>query len=565
MRPLLLILFALLLAACADPETDRRLARAEALMMTAPDSAAAVLDSIDPSPLRGRRAALHALLRTHANYRNYITDTDDSLINIAVDYFTSHPDPARLMVARYCQGRILDNARRYSEAMTAALTALDLATDLNDPFYQARAHELMGDLWYRGSAFIKSSDDYLKASVLFSKANRIENAKWSVQAAAVGYIAGGETDRGVRLLDSLKNANPQDSAIVNESCRHLFRVVISRNLRRAAQLLDTLGLYNYADQHFIYCSRAQLLARSGYPELAVEMLDSAKILNTSLDAENNRESAEVFILWAEGKYDDVIRRQNQHIAYLDSLYTAPTRDEIYQASSAYFEERTATANKSLRHSKLLILVLTFTLIAFIYGGYLFYRHQIKRKNRIMSETMSQILELSASYQAACSSIAEKEGAIGLLSHDLEELSNRNIAQVRQSINLDGIDAKIIIIRELSELFFTYDNNQSKMKEKVFQTVSGILDELRNKRKIEALYASIDSSSGGLLSQFKSSFPKVSQKDMGVLILCAAGLNIKTISLILNTKPTTIYSARTRLRNMVAASSFVRKKEIESLL
>lgn len=53
--------------------------------------------------------------------------------------------------------------------------------------------------------------------------------------------------------------------------------------------------------------------------------------------------------------------------------------------------------------------------------------------------------------------------------------------------------------------------------------------------------------------------------MGVLILCAAGLNIKTISLILNTKPTTIYSARTRLRNMVAASSFVRKKEIESLL
>ena len=104
-----------------------------------------------------------------------------------------------------------------------------------------------------------------------------------------------------------------------------------------------------------------------------------------------------------------------------------------------------------------------------------------------------------------------------------------------------------------------------MKEKVFQTVSGILDELRNKRKIEALYASIDSSSGGLLSQFKSSFPKVSQKDMVVLILCAAGLNIKTISLILNTKPTTIYSARTRLRNMVAASSFVRKKEIESLL
>ena len=153
----------------------------------------------------------------------------------------------------------------------------------------------------------------------------------------------------------------------------------------------------------------------------------------------------------------------------------------------------------------------------------------------------------------------------MLSHDLEELSNRNIAQVRQSINLDGIDAKIIIIRELSELFFTYDNNQSKMKEKVFQTVSGILDELRNKRKIEALYASIDSSSGGLLSQFKSSFPKVSQKDMVVLILCAAGLNIKTISLILNTKPTTIYSARTRLRNMVAASSFVRKKEIESLL
>ena len=59
------LLFALLWG-CSDRATDARLARAEALMMRAPDSALAVLDSVDAASLRGRQAALHALLRTQA-------------------------------------------------------------------------------------------------------------------------------------------------------------------------------------------------------------------------------------------------------------------------------------------------------------------------------------------------------------------------------------------------------------------------------------------------------------------------------------------------------------------
>lgn len=85
---LLILLFAALLAVASCSRTDdARLAVAERQMAEHPDSALLTLRQIDATSLNRHNTALYALLLTQAQYKNDITATSDSLINIALDYF----------------------------------------------------------------------------------------------------------------------------------------------------------------------------------------------------------------------------------------------------------------------------------------------------------------------------------------------------------------------------------------------------------------------------------------------------------------------------------------------
>lgn len=84
-----ILLFAALLAVASCSRTDdARLAVAERQMAEHPDSALQMLRQIDATSLNRHNTALYALLLTQAQYKNDITATSDSLINIALDYFS---------------------------------------------------------------------------------------------------------------------------------------------------------------------------------------------------------------------------------------------------------------------------------------------------------------------------------------------------------------------------------------------------------------------------------------------------------------------------------------------
>ena len=89
MRSLLLVLSAAILAACTPAKVDRTLKDVESYISERPDSALAVLESIDRSYLKSRRSeAHHALLHAMALDKNYIDVTDDSLARVALSYYS---------------------------------------------------------------------------------------------------------------------------------------------------------------------------------------------------------------------------------------------------------------------------------------------------------------------------------------------------------------------------------------------------------------------------------------------------------------------------------------------
>lgn len=119
----------LLLGACRDSNDMSRLHAIEATIDTDPEEAWHMLDSIDPTPLRGKTRALYALLATQADYQCYVPLTSDSLIRIATDYYGHNRRNHRAALAHYYLGCTYTELENDAEAIQAYMRALTLFPD----------------------------------------------------------------------------------------------------------------------------------------------------------------------------------------------------------------------------------------------------------------------------------------------------------------------------------------------------------------------------------------------------------------------------------------------------
>ncbi len=151
MKSLVYILAALTLAlaSCSrDRQALSQMDRAETLMFDHPDSALAIMDSIPAGSLRSERArALYALLLTQARDKNYIDQTNDSLISIAVRYFDRTDDTRHRMLAYLYLGRVKLYSKNTSEAIRYLLQAEKYAREIKDTFNLAQIYINFGEIY----------------------------------------------------------------------------------------------------------------------------------------------------------------------------------------------------------------------------------------------------------------------------------------------------------------------------------------------------------------------------------------------------------------------------------
>ena len=133
-----IILFLLLflgLSCTNNKDIALSLDTAEALMQTQPDSALKILQSLDGRQMpRGALQARYALLYTQATDKNYLPIPGDSLIQIAVDYYSRKKDYQRLGWAYYYQGSAYAQMDSIQLAMTCFLHTQELLLSVQDDY-----------------------------------------------------------------------------------------------------------------------------------------------------------------------------------------------------------------------------------------------------------------------------------------------------------------------------------------------------------------------------------------------------------------------------------------------
>lgn len=103
----MLLLASCILAACTRSSPNIQLVQADSLIQKFPDSALHFLQGIQPKGLHlAADRAYYALLLTQVKDKNFIHQTEDSLIRIAVQYYDSTKNTAMQARAHYYLGCI---------------------------------------------------------------------------------------------------------------------------------------------------------------------------------------------------------------------------------------------------------------------------------------------------------------------------------------------------------------------------------------------------------------------------------------------------------------------------
>ena len=170
MKRLLAITIILLsIASCTFINVSRTLNDVESYIMERPDSALAVLESIDRVDLNtARTKAHHALLHAMALDKNYIDVTEDSIAKVATEYYKKHGPRRNYARALYYLGKSYYYNEEYDKAILEYSKAEKVAVGC-DSLYLGMIYSAEGDTYNKTYNSIEELNCIQKALKIFKE------------------------------------------------------------------------------------------------------------------------------------------------------------------------------------------------------------------------------------------------------------------------------------------------------------------------------------------------------------------------------------------------------------
>ena len=466
--PTILILLFLLLAmiACNDPKsvTDA-LHRAEALMNEYPDSALAVLNTLSPDAMgKNRTRAHYALLYTQVQDKNYIDETNDSLISVAVDYYRYTDDTRHKFLSYYYKGRVLANAGNYLDATSCYMEAEQLVDVVADDYLVGLLYAELGRIYRLYYDYPKSLEAHQKAAECYERAGKIRhrNYMWLNQSSI--YLNINKYDESERFLRMALEAgkNEKDNDLIESCLGSLVMSCVEQNqMAEAKELYEELDLIvdeAYGSPSFMgslaemYASEGQFVQAEACVEKGWERVDCCT------------DSINLYVASSE-----LYSRQGRNdLAYHELLKAMTLQNEeakqalqqpVLTAQCDFLSERLAfeayqvQIEKRLKGLYILVSVLALVIVTFLFV-WIFKKYK-KKSQQVISHLES------------AKNLAEKEKI------EIETEKDR-IARALQQLDEDKKSADETISKLKAEISQKEKSNNSE--------ISGLLKKLEEKEQ-----------------------------------------------------------------------------------
>lgn len=186
---LIILLIAFLPVACNERQSNnRQLILADSLMQSRPDSALCILQDISMEKLTTQAdSAYYVLLLTQARDKNYVVQTDDSLIRYAVAYYDKTNDVRMQAKAHYYWGCVYRDMNRQAEAIREFLIAAPLTEKAKEKRQLGLVYNNIGFI-YNIQGFNEKADSIYQLMEVIAQEVK-DTALWSEALSKQGSIA----------------------------------------------------------------------------------------------------------------------------------------------------------------------------------------------------------------------------------------------------------------------------------------------------------------------------------------------------------------------------------------
>lgn len=462
----ILIIFVLFSSCIGFSHKNPVLDELDTMVQEQPDSAYTILSAFDRSTLTTKEEVAHfSLLYSIALDKMYIDVTEDTLINVAVDFY-KHKKNKYTFLSHYYHGRVFENANRKEDAMQAFILAEAVPEKKVDPLYLAKLHfgkERIYNYLFLNRKALEEAELAAKYSL---KAEHWNNYARALMDQSDNYLILNETINGSQLFNyekadsCLRIVESKWDYISQNRKNDWFYSSILLQVRKGQtrDLLSHIDKYQYLTdtnpQTIEWSTLAQAYQALGMMSEMQEAIDKGRIYGQHI----GREALIYYIL-----QEDISFKENDYKTAYENLkdYVKLSNTmnwDIFNHETQFLEERFQNElNQSKAHSRLLasLLILLFSLVVISILVFVIQRHR-----KIASITETALNDLREEYEMLKSIKAENdeisEKALGVLKERMLTLKDFLEKKNRAANELDRLSGnRTSILESIGMIYAIY--------------------------------------------------------------------------------------------------------------
>ena len=516
-------------------------------MTEAPDSAEKILNAIPRRNLKNRaQKARFALLYSQAMDKCYIDTDNDSLISVAVKYYSKRGSDHEKALAYYYESVMYRNAKNTDAQVESLVKSQKYAENITDHFLNGLIYSKLGQIYYAQYQISEAEELFRKSVDAFEQAHHLKNKMTSLQ----------------NLGNALNQLNKKDEyiAVTKEALN------IAKELNRDATALaleyDLLNATNGWNSDEIRRHKRGLFENKDY--FSQPKGEFARQMSNIYGIEGNKDSlkhylieyiekddvramsycggiASLSLLCEErGEFAEALKYAQMYTSTKDSLNRIARKNIVEELERKYKTKEISLEKDSLRKLQTLIICIG-VLVALILISVIVWI--IKSSRNALAKQREEYESYITQYDTQCRQLQEQydmlSNKVGVYTTEQGEFGVKLIELLKNRLSS---------LRTLAELAYKYGEKNTQTFYDKFQEHI-MLSKNKNEEFIDEILEVANVLNNGVITYLTKNYPELSKFELSYCGLVALGFTPESIRILYNhTHIHSLYTIRGRIKS-----------------
>lgn len=566
-RTIAVVAIIVFVSSCASKEAKRIMDTADAVMWTRPDSALAVLESIDTLSLKTRaQRARYSLLYTMALARNHRDIPDLRIIKPAASYYERHGSNDDRMKMYFYLGTAQYDTGDPESAIASYLRAKEYSFHSDNLVFKGIISSSISDVYLWNNNNSESILYCMEACDYFAQA-KDSFRLWNTTGLLANRYSNIRDWAKADSLYSIFFSQPiRDTSIY---ARQLLNLAWNNIFKPGSDPHESIDLFRKATGEFGGTPSLNDYCVYAYASEIIGDYDTANDLIRQL--ENVDSSSTILKIWKyriskhRADYKTALTYLEQSLNDQNSEVLETVGQSVALAQSDYYENKSLLLDKDRRlqrQVKWMIFLIAVMMVASGLGIYSkrkkIWQRQVEEMSFINDEVSQRLNEALLSEKEHLRSIDSLASANELAEKNIQTLSEKLSSAAEKEQVLMGLRAKYVQANKrryaqlnvLCRQYLESPNASRNGKDKIYAEVKkilAILDE-PNQKDLESM---LDDNLDGIMTKLRAAIPDATEKDFRFISFLILGFDTKTIARMMGYNVNTVYTKRYNIKEMIA--------------